>query len=75
MAMSNSKRAAQAAKIIASPAKYKVCEGCESIVGENAAFCPNCNGYRFDDSPERVVDQARLLASRDRTSVLLSDLD
>ncbi len=73
--MLNSKRAAQAAKIIAAPQTYKVCEGCESIVGEGAAFCPNCNGYRFDPSPERVISQAEILATRDRTSVLLSDLD
>jgi len=73
--MSNPKRAAQAAKIVATPQNYKVCEGCESIVGESAAFCPNCNGYRFDSAADRVVAQAKLLATRDRTSVLLSDLD
>jgi hypothetical protein len=37
--------------------------------------CPNCHGYRFDDSPERVVDQARLLASRPQQSVTAADLE
>ena len=73
--MSNTQRSVQAAKITASPDKYKVCEGCESIVGQSAVFCPSCNGYRFDTSPERVVAQAQILSSRERTSVLLSDFD
>jgi uncharacterized paraquat-inducible protein A len=67
-------RAARAQKIIASPDDYKVCEGCESIVAERATTCPNCHGYRFDDSPERVVEQATHLATRPQQSVTASDL-
>lgn len=67
-------RAARAEKIIAAPANFKICEGCESIVASRAASCPNCHGYRFDDSPDRVVDQARLLASRPQQSVTAQDL-
>jgi hypothetical protein len=68
-------RAAAAAKIAANPAGYKVCEGCDSIVGSGAALCPNCHSYRFDATPERVVLQARLLGSREQRSVTAEDLD
>ena len=67
-------RAQKAAKIIAKPAEFKVCEGCDSIVAVRVATCPNCHGYRFNDKPESVVEQARLLASRAQTSVIEDDL-
>ncbi len=67
-------RAARAEKIIAAPGKFKVCEGCDSIVTERVVNCPNCHGYRFDESPERVIEQARLLASRPQQSVTAWDL-
>lgn len=67
-------RAAAAAKIAANPAGYKVCEGCDSIVGSGAALCPNCHSYRFDASAQRVILQARILGSREQTSVTADDL-
>ena len=67
-------RARKAEQIIANPTAFKVCEGCESIVAARVATCPNCHGYRFDDVPEAVVTQARLLGSRARTSVIEEDL-
>lgn len=67
-------RAAAAAKIAANPTGYKVCEGCDSIVGTGAALCPNCHSYRFETSAERVVQQARILGSREQTSVTADDL-
>lgn len=67
-------RKAKAAKIAANPLAYKVCEGCDSIVGSGAALCPNCHSYRFDTAPHRVVTQAELLGSREQTSVTSSDL-
>jgi hypothetical protein len=67
-------RAAAAAKIAANPTGYKVCEGCDSIIGQSAAICPNCHSYRFDPSSERVILQARLLGSREQTSVTADDL-
>ena len=67
-------RAKKAAKIIAQPSDYKVCEGCESIVRLPAVTCPNCHGYRFDDDPDAVVAQAKLLASREQRSVVEEDL-
>ena len=69
------KRARQAEKIIAQPADYKVCEGCDSIVASRVAICPNCNGYRFEESSEVVKAQAKLLASRTQTSVIAEDLE
>jgi len=68
-------RAARAQKIIDAPENFKVCEGCESIVTERVVTCPNCHGYRFDESPERVVEQAKLLASRPQQSVTSADLE
>ena len=67
-------RAARAEKIIAAPGSFKVCEGCDSIVTARVVDCPNCHGYRFDESPERVVEQARLLATRPQQSVTAQDL-
>ena len=67
-------RQARAARIVANPVGYKVCEGCDSIVGIAAPLCPNCHSYRFDISPERVVLQARILGAREQTSVTADDL-
>lgn len=69
-----SDRAAAAAKITSNPSGYKVCEGCDSIVGSGAALCPNCHSYRFDVTAERVILQARILGSREQTSVTAEDL-
>lgn len=67
-------RQAKAAKIAANPAGYKVCEGCDSIVGGGAVLCPNCHSYRFDVSAERVIQQAKALGAREQTSVTAGDL-
>jgi hypothetical protein len=67
-------RARKAAKIIAKPADFKVCEGCDSIVAERVVTCPNCHGYRFDETAERVIEQAQILGSRPQTSVSEDDL-
>jgi len=67
-------RAARAEKIISAPDNFKVCEGCDSIVTMRVTSCPNCHGYRFDEAPGRVVEQARLLASRPQQSVTAEDL-
>lgn len=67
-------RAQTAARIAANPSEYKVCEGCDSIVGGRTALCPNCHSFRFDVTAERVVKHARLLGSRDQRSVTADDL-
>ena len=67
-------RARQAAKIAGHPERYKVCEGCDSIVAVKVATCPNCYGYRFNDDRQDVVAQAHLLGSREQTSVVAEDL-
>ena len=68
-------RAARAKKIIGEPEKFKVCEGCDSIVTARVVTCPNCHGYRFDESAGRVVEQAGILASRPQQSVTSADLE
>lgn len=67
-------RAETAARIAAHPADYKICEGCDSIVGSKTAICPNCHSYRFDATAERVTRQACILGSREQTSVTAGDL-
>jgi hypothetical protein len=67
-------RKATAAKIASNPMGYKVCEGCDSIVGGATMLCPNCHSFRFDESPQRVIDQANILGSREQTSVTSTDL-
>jgi hypothetical protein len=67
-------RSERAAKIVAEPENFKVCEGCDSIVARRVALCPNCNSYRFDENAETVVKQARALAARAQTTVTHDDL-
>ncbi|WP_193211106.1 hypothetical protein [Luteolibacter marinus] len=67
-------REAKAAKIAANPSGYKVCEGCDSIVGSSVVLCPNCHSYRFDPAPDVVRRQALALGSREQTSVTAGDL-
>ena len=72
--MSLSERAAKAAKIAEEPQLYKVCEGCDSIVTKRVATCPSCHGYRFNEDAQAVVEQARILGTREKRSVLSEDL-
>jgi hypothetical protein len=68
-------RLKSALKIVATPERYKVCAGCESIVGAHVTGCPNCHGYRFIEGRDVVIAQAKLLASRPQQSVTASDLE
>lgn len=70
----NDSRLKKAQEIASNPVAYKVCEGCDSIVGAQSVTCPNCHGYRFDEDPARVVDQAIFLGARKQTSVTHEDL-
>lgn len=70
----NNSRKQKAQEIASNPTSYKVCEGCDSIVGAAAITCANCHGYRFDDEPSRVVDQAIYLGARKQTSVTVEDM-
>jgi hypothetical protein len=67
-------RAETAARIASNPLGYKVCEGCDSIVGAAASICPNCHSFRFDSTAERVIIQARILGAREQRSVTADDL-
>ncbi len=67
-------RSEKAAKIIAHPGNFKVCEGCDSIVTMRVALCPNCNGYRFIEEATVVIEHAKALATRAQTTVTHDDL-
>jgi len=69
-----SDRAKQAQLIADNPVNYQVCEGCDSIVGIAVTICPNCHGYRFDNTTKRVVNHAIELGSRKQQSVTAEDL-
>ena len=72
--MSLAERAAKAAKIAEEPNLYKVCEGCDSIVTKRVSTCPSCHGYRFNEDPAAVIEQAKILGSREQRSVVREDL-
>jgi len=69
-----SKRLAIAVQIMLSPSKYKVCEGCSSIVSIGTRICPNCHAYRYNDDKDYVVKQAEILGKSEQTSVTKDDL-
>ena len=68
-------RAARADKIVRDPSKYKICEGCDSIVLATAATCPSCHAYRFIEDRESVIIQARELGQRERGSLVKGDFE
>lgn len=68
-------RARKAARIMAEPTRFKVCESCDSIVAARVTMCPNCNGYRFDENPVTVTEHAAVLGSREQQSVVADDLE
>jgi len=43
---------------------YKVCEGCDTLLGEEIPVCPICKAYRFDDSKERIITVAEELIEK-----------
>ncbi len=67
-------RLEKAKEIANNPSSYKVCEGCESIVAFSVVTCPNCHSYRYDQSPDRVIDQALALGAREQQSVTVDDM-
>lgn len=73
MPASDPTRREAAAKILAEPSKYKICESCGSIVARKASTCPNCNAYRFDSRVESVRNQAEALANRNPLSIEKQD--
>jgi len=73
MPESDPARLEAAAKIMAEPAKYKICESCGSVVARKASTCPNCNAYRFDARVESVCCQAQALSTRQPLSIEKED--
>ena len=68
------KRIAAAIKIMTEPWKYKVCEGCDSILTETAVICPSCKSYRFDFEEVSVVNMAKDLSTKNQKTVTEKDL-
>ena len=50
--------------VLAAPGEFKVCEACGSIIYARAVFCPQCNGYRFDDQAGAVVLRIQTISIR-----------
>lgn len=69
-----SKRLAIAVQIMLNPSKYKVCEGCDSIVSIKTRICPNCHAYRYNDDKNYVMEQAEILGKSEQKSVTKDDL-
>jgi len=57
----------QLAEFITShPARFYVCEGCDTILDSTplpVAFCPRCGGYRFSHDRRRLLDLVAILAT------------
>lgn len=68
-------RAARADKIVRDPSKYKICDGCDSIVLATASTCPSCHAYRFIDDRDSVIGQAKELGQRERRSLVKDDFE
>ena len=63
-----------AVKIVAHPERYKICEGCDSIITAQSNICPNCHSYRFETDRHLVIEQAQALSIRPAESVTPDDL-
>lgn len=56
------------------PTSYKLCAVCGAIIAKDAASCPDCYAYRFDEDPAHVEDAALDLATKPRMAVSHFDL-
>lgn len=55
--------------------KFKVCEGCDSVLKKSTSLCPVCYTYRFDTTKERIFNTTtRIKNGEERKTVLKSDL-
>ena len=70
----NLTRMEQALAVLLQPDFFKICEGCDSIVTIQTAICPNCKSYRFNGSVHDVIEQAKILGTREHTTVTEDDL-
>lgn len=52
--------------IIVNANNYKVCEGCGGIAYKRNNFCPFCNGYRFDEKSESVIERVKEIEKKDK---------
>jgi hypothetical protein len=43
-------------------------------VTKRVATCPSCHGYRFIEDANVVIEQAKILGSREQRSVVTEDL-
>jgi RNA polymerase subunit RPABC4/transcription elongation factor Spt4 len=59
-------RAERIESVLKEPSKFKVCEGCSSLLFNRAGvgICPYCGAYRFSTDPESIIEIAKLLENR-----------
>lgn len=68
-------RKEMASTIVNSPHAYKICLICGGIVDSMTPVCPDCGAYRFNDTPDDVMNQALTLASEPEKTISRFDLD
>lgn len=59
--MTEDQRKSVAARIVASPWRYKICMACESICPKEVPLCTVCSAYRFLVNPFAVRQHAEVL--------------
>ena len=72
--MPDQKRLEQALLILLQPEKYKICEGCDSVVTKKTVVCPSCHAYRFNEDEDYVIKHTKEISVNQQRSVTKDDL-
>lgn len=58
-------RQRRCAMILAEPSKFRICEGCSSLLyNDDRGVCLFCHSYRFDHDPARILELAKTLGDK-----------
>lgn len=72
---SQQKRLEQGKVIIEFWEKFKICDGCDSLVLSSAATCLLCNHYNFEYGKNDIIRQAQKLALQEKTILTAADYE
>ncbi len=56
-----------------SPMNYKICLICKTIIEKQCSSCPDCYGYRFNESADDVLNHALTMATQAKTAINLQE--